>query len=37
MNKQFSVNSFKHRWMATSDLGMYLATLTMIFDSVENI
>ena len=37
MNKPFSVNDYKHLWIAASDLGKYLTTLIMIFDSVQNI
>ena len=37
MNKCFSANGCKHLWMAASDLGKYPKTLTIMFDSVENI
>lgn len=36
INKHFSVTGCKHSSMAASDLGKYLTTLMMIFDSVEN-
>ena len=37
MYKRFSVNGYKHLRTAASDLGMYRRTLTIKFDSVENI
>ena len=37
MNKRYSVNGSKHMRTTASDLGKYLATLTITFDSVENI
>ena len=37
MNKRFSVNGYKHLWTTASDFGKYLTTLTIIFDSVDNI
>ena len=36
-NKCFSVNGCKHMRTAASDLGKYLTTLTIIFNSVQNI
>ena len=36
MNNRFSVNGCKHLATVASDLGKYLTTLTIIFDSVEN-
>ena len=37
MNNLFSVNGCKHLWTAAFDLGKHLTTLTIIFDSAENI
>ena len=37
MNRRFPVNGCKHLWTAAPDLGKYLATLAIIFDSVEDI
>ena len=37
MNKRFSVDGWKHLWTTASDLHNYVTTLTIIFDSVENI
>ena len=37
MKKCFSVNGCEHLRTTASDLGKYLTTLTMIFDSVGNL
>ena len=37
MNRCFPVNGCKYLWMAASDFGKSLTTLTIIFDSVEYI
>ena len=37
MDKRFSLNGWEHLRTAASDFGKYLTTLTILFDSVENI